>query len=135
MPQQFSLIQELQLPFVHATSTKHPHLHNTIVFCLKIPVVICIQRHSHREFVHLKEGKNDGGHCIQIHWPRTYKVQGLNPLTTHILPHGRKGGFGAERRRPLKGPNWAYLKYDFLFFILKKICTTEKFNIPCFFHF
>jgi hypothetical protein len=27
MPQQFGLIQELQLPFVHVTSTKHPHLH------------------------------------------------------------------------------------------------------------
>ena len=30
MPRQFSLIYEVQLPFVHATLTKHPYLHGTL---------------------------------------------------------------------------------------------------------
>ena len=31
------------------------------MFGLKISIVVCVQKRSHREFVHLEEGENNGG--------------------------------------------------------------------------
>jgi hypothetical protein len=77
------------------------------VFCLKISIVVCIQKHTHREFVHLEEGGNDGCFCIQVY--------ALHPQGARInLPHHQCPPSWGERA------NWPNLKFDFFILFFEK---------------
>ena len=87
------------------------------MFCLKISVVICVQKHSHCEFVHPRGGEKEGGPLYPsalASRTRDARVKSSHRHMVDFLSTGEKGGLDVKAKA-FKWPNWPNLKSAFFF--------------------